>query len=68
MSGPALNHCGIVNSGFHIRQFQLSNSGAEALVVIWFYFGPVRVLFLPAQEFDPGTSECLVLHSTTVPW
>ena len=46
ISSPALYHCTTATSGFHIWQFQVFNSGAEGLVVVLFWLGPVRDFLL----------------------
>ena len=67
ISIPALYHCAIVTSGFHLWQFQVFNSGAEGLVVVLFWLDLWEIFFLATPGFEPGTSGSLVLHSTTVP-
>ena len=57
----------LVNSGFHLWQFQVFNSGAEGLVVVLFWLDLWEIFFLATQGFEPRTYESLVLHSTTVP-
>ena len=68
MSSPALYHCSMVTSGFHLWQFEVFNSGAEGLVVVlcWFYLW--EIFFLSALGFELGTCGSLVLHSTTAAW
>ena len=68
ISSPALYHCAMVTSGFHLWQFQVFNSGAEGLVVVFFWLDLWEIFFLPTLGFELGTSGSLVLHSTTVPW
>ena len=68
ISSPALYHCTMVTSGFHLWQFQVFNSGAEGLVVVLFWLDLWQILFLTALGFELGTSGSLVLHSTTFPW
>ena len=65
ISSPALFHCTMMTSGFNLWQFEVFNSGAEALVVslCWFYLW--EIFFLPAVKFELGISGFLVLHSTT---
>ena len=58
----------MVTSGFHLWQFQVFNSGAEGLVVVFFWLDLWEIFFLPTLGFELGTSGSLVLHSTTVPW
>ena len=65
ISSPALYHCATI-SGFHLWQFQVFNSGAEGLVVVLFWLDLWEIFFLAIPEFEPETSESLVLHSTTV--
>ena len=67
ISSPALYHCATVTSGFHLWQFQVFNSGAEGLVVVFFWLNLWEIFFLATMGFEPRTSGCLVLHSTTVP-
>ena len=67
ISSPALYHCTMVTSGFHLWQFQVFNSGAEGLVVVLFWLDLWEIFFLATVEFGPGTSGSLVLHSTTAP-
>ena len=59
-------HCAMVTSGFHIRQFQVFNSGAEDR---WWHCSDWtwEIFFLATLGFEPGTSGSLVLHFTTVP-
>ena len=68
ISSPALYHCAMVTSGFHLWQFQVFNSGAEGLVVVLFWLDLWEIFFLATLGFEPSTSGSLVLHSTTVPW
>ena len=67
ISSPALYHCATVTSDFHLWQFQVFNSGAEALVVVLFWLDLWQIFFLATLGFEPGTSGSLVLHSITVP-
>ena len=67
ISSPALYHCTMTTSGFHLWQFQVFNSGAEGLVVVLFWLDLWEIFFLAILEFEPETSESLVLHSTNVP-
>ena len=67
MSSPALYHCAMATSDFHLWQFQVFNSGAEGLVVVLFWLDLWEIFFLATPGFEPGVSGCLVLHSTTVP-
>ena len=55
-------------SGFHLWQFQVFNSGAEGLVVVFFWLDLWEIFCSPTLGFELGTSGSLVLHSTTVPW
>ena len=68
ISSPALYHCAMAISGFHLWQFQVFNSGAEGLVVVLFWLDLWEIFFLVTLGFEPETSGSLVLHSTTVPW
>ena len=68
ISSPALYHCAMVTSGFHLWQFQVFNSGAEGLVVVFFWLDLWEIFFLPTLGFELGTAGSLVLHSATVPW
>ena len=63
ISSPALYHCTMATSGFHLWQFQVFNSGAEELVVVLFWLDLLKILFLATLGFGS-----LVLHSTTAPW
>ena len=67
ISSPALYHCAIVTSGFHLWQFQVFHSGAEGLLVVLFWLDLWEIFFLATPGFEPGTSGSLVLCSTTVP-
>ena len=67
ISSPALYHCPMSTSGFHLWQFQVFNSGAEGLVVVLFWLDLWEIFFLATPGFEPRTSGSLVLHSTTVP-
>ena len=67
ISSPALYHCAMATSDFHLWQFQVFNYGAEGLVVVLFWLDLWQIFFLATLEFEPGTSGSLVLHSTTVP-
>ena len=66
ISSPALYHCSMVTTGFHLWQFQVLNSGAEGLVVVLFWLDPWEIFFLATPGFELGTSGSLVLHSNTV--
>ena len=68
ISSPALYHCAMATSGFHLWQFQVFNSGAEGLVVVLFWLDLWEIFILATPGFELGTSGFLVLHSTTVPW
>ena len=68
ISSPALYHCAMATSGFHLWQFQVFNSGAEGLVVVLFWLDLWEIFFLATPRFELGTSGSLVLHSTIVPW
>ena len=68
ISSPALYHCTMVTSDFHLWQFQVFNSGAEGLVVVLFWLDLWEVFFLATPGFEPGTSGSLVLHSTILSW
>ena len=67
ISSPALYHCAMATSGFHLWQFQVFNSGAEGFVVVLFWLDLWEFFFLATLGFEPGISGSLVLHSTTVP-
>ena len=67
ISSPALYHCTMATSGFHLWQFQVFNSGAEGLLVVLFWLDLWEIFFLATPGFQLGTSGSLVLHSTTVP-
>ena len=64
----ALYYCTMVTSGFHLWQFQVFNSGAEGLVVVFFWLDMWEIFFYPTPSFELGTSESLFLHSSTAPW
>ena len=68
ISSPALYHCDLATSWFHLWQFQVFNCGAERLVMVLFWLELWESFFLPTLGFELKTSESLVLHSTTVPW
>ena len=68
ISSPALYHSTTVTSGFHLRQFQVFNSGAGGSVVVLFWLDLWEIIFLGTPGFEPTTSGSLVLHFTTVPW
>ena len=68
ISSPALYHCTMVTSGFHLWQFQVFNFGAEGLVVVLFWLDLWEIFFLATPGFELWTSGSLVLHSTTAPW
>ena len=67
ISSAALYHSTKATSGFHIKQFQVFNSGAEGLVVVFFWLDLWEIFFLATPGFEPRPSGSLVLHSTTVP-
>ena len=67
ISSPALYHCAMATSDFHLWQFQVFNSGAEGLVVVLFWLDLWEIFFLATPGFDPRISGSLVLHSITVP-
>ena len=68
ISFPALYHYTMVTSDFHLWQFQVFNSGAEGLVVVFFCLDLWEIFFYPTPSFELGASESLFLHSSTVPW
>ena len=68
ISSPALYHCTMVTSGFHLWQFQVFNSGAKGMVLVLFWLDLWEIFILCALGFDSGTSGSQVLHSTTAPW
>ena len=68
ISSPALYHCTMVTSGYHLWQFQVFNSGAKGMVLVLFWLDLWEIFILCALGFDPGTSGSLFLHSTTAPW
>ena len=47
ISSPALYHCMMVTSGFHLWQFQVFNSGAEGLGVVLFWLFLWEIFFYP---------------------
>ena len=67
ISSPALYHCDLGTSCFHLWQFQVFNSGAEGLVVVLFWLDLWEILFLPTLGFELENSGSVVLHCTTVP-
>ena len=68
ISSPALFHCAMTTSDFHLWQFQVFNSGAEELVVVLFWLDLWQIFFLTTLGFEPGNSGSIVLHSSTVQW
>ena len=67
ISSPAVYHCTMPSSGFHLWQFQVFNSGAEGLVVVLFWLDLWEIFILATLGYQLGTSGSLVLHCTTVP-
>ena len=67
ISSAALYHFTMTTCGFHLRQFEVFNSGAERLVEVLFWFDLWEIYFWPIVGFETGTCGSLVLHSTTVP-
>ena len=68
ISSPALYHCAMAPSGFHLWQFEVFNSGAGGLLVILFWLDLWEIFSLSTPGFEMGTSESLVLHSTFEEW
>ena len=68
ISCPALYHCTMVTSGFHLWQFQVFNSGAEGSLVVLFWLVLWEIFFISKCGLKMGTYESVVLHSTTTPW
>ena len=68
ISSPALYHCTMAPSGFHLYQFQALKSEAEGLVEVFFWLDLWQIFFLATPGLELGTSGYLVLHSTTVLW
>ena len=68
ISSPALYHCAMAISGYHLWQFQVFNSGAEGMVVVLFWLDLWEIFFLVTLGFEPRTSGSIVLHSITAPW
>ena len=68
ISSPALYHCAMVPSGFHLWQFEVFKSGAGGLLVILFWLDLWEIFSLSTLGFEMGTSESLVLHSTFEEW
>ena len=64
---PALYHYSTVTFGFHLLQFEVFNSGAEGLVVVFFWLDLWEIFFFPALGFELGTSGSWFLHSSTAP-
>ena len=60
-SSPALYHCPMATSGFHLWQFQVFYSGAEGLVVVLFLLDVWEIFFLEWPGFEPGTSASIFL-------
>ena len=60
ISSPALYHCIMATSGFHLWQFQVFNLGAEGLVVVLFWLDLWEIFFLATPGFELGTSGSLV--------
>ena len=58
----------MVTSGFHLWQFQVFNSGAEGLVLVFFWLDMWEIFFYPTPSFELGTSESLFLNSINTPW
>ena len=65
ISCPALYHCTMVTSGFHLWQFQVFNSGAEGSLVVLFWLVLWEIFFISNVGYEMGTYGSLVLHSTT---
>ena len=68
ISSAALFHCTTTSFGFYLWQFQVFNSGAKGLVVVYFWLDLWEIFSLATPGFELGTSGSLVLHYTTVPW
>ena len=68
ISCPALYHCTMVTSGFHLWQFQVFNSGAKGMVLVLFWLDLWEIFFFPALGFATGDLWIFFLHSTTTPW
>ena len=66
--GPALYHCSMATSGFHLWQFEVFNYGAGGFLVILFWLDLWEIFSLSTPGFEMGTSESLVLHSTFEEW
>ena len=67
ISNPSFYHSVMVTSAFHLWQFQVFNSSAEGMMVVFLAWTCER--FLSAcNMIQVGTSGSLVLHSTTMPW
>ena len=54
ISSPALYHCAMVTSGFHLWQFQIFDSGAEELVWYCSDWTCERFSFWPHWGLNPG--------------
>ena len=54
--------------GFQLWQFEVFNSGAEGLVVVLFWLDLLEIFALATPGFEVGSSQSLVLHSTTASW
>ena len=69
ISSPALYHCTMVTSGFHLWQFQVFKSGAEGLVVVLFWLDLWEIFFLATPGFehrDLWISSPALYHCATV--
>ena len=52
ISSPALYHCFMATSHFHLWQFQVFNSGAEEMVAVLFWLGLWEMFFYPHQGLN----------------
>ena len=67
ISSPALYHCTMATSSFHLRQYQVFNSGADGLMVVLFWFDLWQIFFLPTAGFwtvDLWISSPALYHCT----
>ena len=70
INSPALYHCAMETSAFHFWQFQVFNSGAEGLVVLFsdwtcerFSFWPHRVWTWDLWVSSPALYHCALVNS-----
>ena len=69
IASPALYHCTMVTSGFHLWLFQVFNSGAKGLVVVLFWLDLWEIFFLDTPvvwTWDLWISSPALYHCATV--